>query len=172
MRRFENIKPELNVSKFWEIDEPTTHGFHASPNKFWLEVRWGRIGFLAQSNRHHFFLSRVEADRFVADKIKEKLTRGYVEVDKLAYMPVVVKGQNAKKLSPEDFAAASAAMAPPKPIVTGPPAACTHDNLQRWGGGFRCMVCLAPLKNFKAVPEKVNVVAVSDAPRHIELDDD
>lgn len=170
MRRFENIKPELNVSKFWEIDEPqTTHGYHA-PLKFWLEVRWGRIGFLAQSNRHHF-LSRVEADRFVADKIKEKLTRGYVERkrglyflvgQKVVYKTAAQCGEDTEKKD----------LPPPKPVVTGPPAACTHDNLQRWGGGFRCMVCLAPLKNFKAVPEKVNVVAVSDAPRHIELDDD
>lgn len=76
LRYFECIVPAANTAKWWaykvdsDVAVPPLDGVR-------VVVRWGRIGAAGDSDPK-IFPSAMAAQRFVEDKVKEKLRKGYV----------------------------------------------------------------------------------------------
>lgn len=79
--------------KFWEVNRKGGN----------VEVRWGKIGSRGQT-QNKSFASDYDAQRFVSDKLSEKLGKGYVD----ASATPAYEQPGAPPVSEEDMAAARA----------------------------------------------------------------
>jgi predicted DNA-binding WGR domain protein len=111
---------EDGASKFWEVDKPVE-----LDGEWAVVVRFGKIGAWEQT-RVHPEGTKWQADRYYADKVAEKLKKGY----SASYV-------NTK--SPKLSSIQAAAVSTPAVYVKKP--VCQHNDITRKGDAYECKAC-------------------------------
>lgn len=93
MRTFHNTNP--GHSKFWECEVVGAVG-----GGFDARVRWGKIGSVGQLQIKHFGSSWA-AEHFCAEKIVEKVSKGYYETNAPKPVPAPAKKPHLMMPAPE-----------------------------------------------------------------------
>jgi predicted DNA-binding WGR domain protein len=118
--------------KFWCIEKPVE-----IDGTWAVTVEFGRIGGWAQT-RVHPENTKWQADRYYADKVAEKLKKGYVAKYASTTSPKLTGIQDAAKATP---------------VVVKK--ACQHNDITRKGDTYECKACKTVVENLYqgGVPE-------------------